>query len=85
MTRTERAGRDGASGFAMEDVTTGPYANGFGVAADGRPFAFRVVGSTVYLELYRADLSTDVVPDRGDVVATAEARVTDIDLDDERS
>ena len=81
-TRSERAG---TPEFVIEDVTAGAYAHGFGVAADGRPFAFHVVGSMLYLELYRENLPVNVVPDQADMVATAQARVTDIDLDDERS
>lgn len=72
------------SGFSVDDVTTGPFAHGFGKTEDGRPFAFRTVRSTLLLEIYRADLDTDV-PAPEDVVAVAEARVTDIDLDDARS
>jgi hypothetical protein len=71
--------------FLIEDVSAGPYAHGFGIAADGRPFAFNVVRSSLSVELYREDLPADVVPDRADIVATATAPVTDIDLDDERS
>ncbi|MEV6067302.1 hypothetical protein AB0L82_12175 [Nocardia sp. NPDC052001] len=71
-------------GFAVEDITVGRYAHGFGVTGDGRSFAFRTVRSTLTLEIYRPDLDTDV-PAAEDVVAVAVARVTDIDLDDERS
>ncbi|MFD0360064.1 hypothetical protein ACFQZZ_01195 [Nocardia sp. GCM10030253] len=75
---------DHPSGFAIDDITVGPFAHGFGSTADGRPYAFRTVRSTVVLEIYRADLDSDV-PGPEDVVAVAQARVTDIDLDDERS
>lgn len=75
---------DCSSGFSVDDVTTGPFAHGFGTTDDGRPFAFRTVESVLRLEIYRADLDT-AVPAREDVVAAAQARVTDIDLDDERS
>lgn len=71
--------------FLIEDISVGPYAHGFGVAVDGRPFAFNVVRALLKVELYREDLPADVVPDRADIVATATAPVTDIDLDDERS
>ncbi|MFF0497695.1 hypothetical protein ACFYU5_14905 [Nocardia aobensis] len=40
--------------------------------------------STLTLEIYRADATTDV-PGPEDVVAVVEAAVTDIDLDDARS
>ncbi|MEU7631320.1 hypothetical protein AB0C34_15220 [Nocardia sp. NPDC049220] len=75
---------DHSSGFAIDDITVGPYAHGFGTTADGRPFAFRTIRSTLMLEIYRRDLDSDV-PAPEDVVAVAVARVTDIDLDDERS
>ncbi|MBB5916505.1 hypothetical protein BJY24_005417 [Nocardia transvalensis] len=72
------------SGFVVEDITVGPFAHGFGATGDGRSFAFRTVGATLTLEIYRADLDT-AVPGPEDVVALAEARVTDIDPGDERS
>ncbi|MFI9503836.1 hypothetical protein [Nocardia sp. NPDC052566] len=75
---------DHPSGFAIDDITVGPFAHGFGTAADGRPFTFRTVRATLVLELYRADLDTEV-PGPEDIVAIAQAPVTDIDLDDERS
>jgi hypothetical protein len=75
---------DHPSGFAIDDITVGPFAHGFGSTADGRPYAFRTVRSMVVLEIYRADLDSDV-PGPEDVVALAQARATDIDLDDERS
>jgi hypothetical protein len=85
--RSERAepGAHTSREFLVEDVSVGPYAHGFGIAADGRPFAFNVVRATLTVELYRDDLPADVVPDHLDIVATARAPVTDIDLDDERS
>ncbi|MBF6166876.1 hypothetical protein IU486_19255 [Streptomyces gardneri] len=75
---------DHPSEFAIDDITVGPYAHGFGSTADGHPFAFRTVRATLTLEIYRRDLG-EVVPGPDDVLAVAEARVTDIDLDDERS
>lgn len=75
---------DHTSGFVLDDITVGPYAHGFGTTADGHPFAFRTVRATLTLEIYRHDLG-DAVPGPEDVLATAEATVTDIDLDDERS
>ena len=86
-TRSERAerGTNTPREFLVEDISVGPYGHGYGVAADGRPFAFRILRRTLSVELYRDDLPADVVPDRTDIVATAQAPVTDIDLDDERS
>ncbi|QNG18730.1 hypothetical protein G4H71_21980 [Rhodococcus triatomae] len=74
----------GSSEFTVEDVTAGAHAHGFGTTADGEPYAFRVRGRVLYLEIYRADLDTEV-PNAGDVVATAEWPITEIDLTDERS
>ncbi|WP_072802248.1 hypothetical protein [Rhodococcoides yunnanense] len=70
--------------FDVEQVTTGSHANGFGRTDDRRAFAFRVHKSTLYVEIYRADL-LDPVPDKSDVTAVAEQSVTEIDLTDERS
>ncbi|NKY51831.1 hypothetical protein [Nocardia vermiculata] len=70
--------------FELDDVTVGPFAHGFGTTADGRPFAFRTVRSTLTIEIYRPDTPGDV-PGPDDVTAVAEAAVTDIDLDDARS
>ncbi len=75
---------DHTSSFTVEDVTVGRYAHGFGVTGDGRSFAFRTLRATLTLEIYRPDLES-AVPATEDVVAIAEAPVTDIDLDDERS
>ncbi|MFR9749900.1 hypothetical protein ACL02S_02570 [Nocardia sp. 004] len=65
-------------------MTVGRYAHGFGTTAGGNPFAFRTVRATLMLEIYRRDLDSPV-PGPDDVLAVAEAPVTDIDLDDERS
>ncbi|WP_280239522.1 hypothetical protein [Nocardia abscessus] len=75
---------DHPSGFVIDDITVGAYAHGFGTTADGHPFAFRTVRATLRLEIYRPDLD-EAVPGPEDVLAVAEATVTDIDLDDERS
>ncbi|MGK8507314.1 hypothetical protein ACRS5S_04400 [Nocardia asiatica] len=75
---------DHSSGFVIDDITVGPYAHGFGTTADGHPFAFRTVRATMTLEVYRRG-PADAVPGPEDVLAVAEATVTDIDLDDERS
>ncbi|MGF6888107.1 hypothetical protein ABIA39_006620 [Nocardia sp. GAS34] len=75
---------DPRSGFTLDDLTVGPFAHGFGGAGEGRSFAFRTVGSILTLEIYRAGLEADV-PGPEDVVARAQAPVTDIDLGDARS
>lgn len=71
--------------FSIADVAVGPHAHGFGAAADGRAFSFRVVGSTMTVCLYRPDLDPAAVPTEDDVDAIAEAPVKDLDLTDERS
>ncbi|BCK55550.1 hypothetical protein NWFMUON74_33220 [Nocardia wallacei] len=77
---------DRMSGFIVEDITVGPFAHGFGVTGDGRWFAFRTVGATLALEIYRAEAArSTAVPGPEDVTAVAAAGVTDIDLGDERS
>ncbi|WP_067563891.1 hypothetical protein [Nocardia acidivorans] len=81
---TDHTAGFGTSDFAVEDITVGRYAHGFGRTGDGRSFAFRTVRSTLTVEIYRPDLDADV-PAAEDVVAVAVARVTDIDTDDERS
>ncbi|GAA5051115.1 hypothetical protein [Nocardia callitridis] len=70
--------------FVIDYLTVGAYAHGFGSTDDGRPYAFRTVKATMTLEIYRRDLDTDV-PAPEDVTARADAKVTDVDLDDERS
>ncbi|MFE3542665.1 hypothetical protein ACFXK0_06815 [Nocardia sp. NPDC059177] len=73
-----------AVGFGIDDITVGPFAHGFGTTEDGRPFAFRTWSATLTIEIYRDDLG-ESVPEPADVVATAQAPITDIDLGDERS
>ncbi|CAJ1582282.1 hypothetical protein [[Mycobacterium] wendilense] len=72
-------------GFAVEDVTTGPHASGFGTVGDGRTFAFRVLDvQDLRVEIYRPRLSGPV-PQREDVVAAATRSCRGLDLNDERS
>ncbi|OZC60854.1 hypothetical protein CH274_08805 [Rhodococcus sp. 06-418-5] len=70
--------------FVVEEVNAGTHPNGFGRTDDGRAFAFRVHRSTLYVEIYRADVQSPV-PDRSEVEAVAEHSVTEVDLTDERS
>ncbi|MEV6216938.1 hypothetical protein [Nocardia sp. NPDC051833] len=72
------------AGFGIDDISVGPFAHGFGTTDDGRPFAFRTRRATLTVQIYRPDLG-EAVPGADDVVATAQAQVTDIDLGDERS
>jgi hypothetical protein len=70
--------------FAMEDITTGVHASGFGQVGDGRSFSFHIEKQMLVVEVYRPRV-TGPVPQAEDVVATASRKLTDIDLTDERS
>ena len=70
--------------FAIEDITTGVHASGFGQVGDGRSFSFHIEKQMLVVEIYRPRLSGPV-PQAEDVVAVASRKLTDIDLTDERS
>ena len=70
--------------FAIEDITTGVHASGFGQVGDGRSFSFHIEKQMLVVEVYRPRL-TGPVPQAEDVVAVASRKLTDIDLTDERS
>ena len=70
--------------FAVEDISTGVHASGFGQVGDGRSFSFHVERQSLVIEVYRPRLSGPV-PQQEDVVAGATRKLTDIDLSDERS
>jgi hypothetical protein len=70
--------------FAVEDICTGIHASGFGQVGDGRSFSFHIERQLLVVEVYRPRL-TAPVPQFEDVVAIATRRLTDIDLNDERS
>jgi hypothetical protein len=70
--------------FAIEYITTGLHASGFGQVGDGRSFSFHVEKQTLVVEVYRPRL-TGPVPQAEDVVAAASRKLIDIDLTDERS
>jgi hypothetical protein len=70
--------------FAIEDITTGLHASGFGQVGDGRSFSFHVEKQVLVVEVYRPRI-TGPVPQAEDVVAAASRRLTDVDLFDERS
>jgi len=74
----------GSRDFAIEDISTGVYASGFGQVGDGRSFSFHVERQVLLVEVYRPRLSGPV-PQAEDVVAVATRKLTDIDLGDERS
>jgi len=76
----EAGGRE----FAVEDITTGVHASGFGQVGDGRSFSFHIERQTLVVEIYRPRLNGPV-PLEEDIVATASRKLTHIDLNDERS
>jgi hypothetical protein len=82
---TLAADRDlGSQQFAIEDITTGLHASGFGRVGDGRSFSFHIEKQMLFVEVYRPRLSGPV-PQAEEVVAVASRKLTDIDLTDERS
>lgn len=70
--------------FALEDISTGIFASGYGQVGDGRSFSFRIEHRSLIVEIYRPKLAGPVPQDE-DVVARAVRGVLDIDLTDERS
>jgi len=74
----------GGQEFAIEDISTGVHASGFGQVGDGRSFSFHVERQLLLIEVYHPRLSGPV-PQQEDVVAVATRKLTDIDLSDERS
>jgi len=82
---TLAADRDlGNQTFAVEDITTGVHASGFGQVGDGRTFSFHIEKQMLVVEVYRPRV-IGPVPQAEDVVAVASRKLTDIDLTDERS
>jgi hypothetical protein len=82
---TLAADRDlGNQEFAIEDITTGLHASGFGQVGDGRTFAFHIEKQTLVVEIYRPRISGPV-PQAEDVVAVASRKLTHVDVTDERS
>lgn len=70
--------------FAVEDMSTGVFASGYGQVGDGRSFSFHIEHGSLVVEIYRPCLAGPV-PQADEVVATAVRSVVDIDLTDERS
>jgi hypothetical protein len=70
--------------FAIEVITTGVHASGFGQVGDGRSMSFHIERQLLVVEIYRPRL-TGPVPQEEDVVAATTRKLTDIDLTDERS
>lgn len=74
----------GRGEFAIEDISTGVHASGFGQLGDGRSFSFHVERQVLLVEVYRPRL-TGPVPHEEDIVAATTRKLADIDLYDERS
>jgi hypothetical protein len=70
--------------FAIECLSLGMHASGFGVVGDGRSYSFHVDRQTLALEVYRPRLA-GLVPQAEDVVAVATRSLTHVDVADERS
>ncbi|MGU3651509.1 hypothetical protein [Arthrobacter sp. SLBN-53] len=74
-----------ADEFAIEHVSTGVHASGFGTLGDGRSFSFHVEDrQNLVVEVYRPRLSGPV-PQSEDIIARTSRSLKDIDLADERS
>lgn len=70
--------------FAVEDMSTGIFASGYGQVGDGRSFSFHIEHGSLVVEVYRPRLAGPV-PQAEDVVARAVRDLVDIDVTDERS
>lgn len=71
--------------FAVEDISTGIFASGYGQVGDGRSFSFHIEHRSLVVEIYRPRVAGPVPPQAEDVVAMAVRGLVDIDLTDERS
>ncbi|AKN16885.1 hypothetical protein [Mycobacterium haemophilum] len=70
--------------FAVEEISTGIFASGYGQVGDGRSFSFHIEHRSLVVEIYRPRLAGPV-PQADEVVARAVRGLVDIDLTDERS
>ncbi|WP_375488652.1 hypothetical protein [uncultured Mycobacterium sp.] len=70
--------------FAIEDMSTGIFASGYGQVGDGRSFSFHIEHRSLVVEVYRPRLS-GLVPQAEDVVARSTRSLLGIDLTDQRS
>jgi hypothetical protein len=73
-----------ATEFAVEDMSTGIFASGYGQVGDGRSFSFHIEHRSLVVEVYRPRLAGPV-PQADEVVARAVRSLVNIDLTDERS
>ena len=70
--------------FAIEDMSTGMHASGFGRVGDGRSFSFHVENRTLLVEVYRPRVQGPV-PQAEDVVAASSRSLAHVDVTDDRS
>ena len=70
--------------FAVEDMTAGIFASGYGQVGDGRSLSFHIEHRALVVEIYRPRLAGPV-PQADEVVARAARSLVEIDLTDERS
>lgn len=70
--------------FAIEDISVGIFASGYGQVGDGRSFSFHIEHRSLVVEIYRPRLSGPV-PQAEEVVARAARNLVDLDVTDERS
>ena len=73
-----------ADAFAVEDISTGVHASGFGQLGDGRSFSFHVERQQLVVEIYRPAASRPGAAGRR-CGRHRQPQPADIDLDDERS
>ena len=71
-------------GFAVEDMSLGISASGYGQVGDGRSFSFHIEHRSLVVEVYRPRLAGPV-PQAEEVVARAVRSLVEIDLTDARS
>ena len=74
----------GKDTFAIEDISTGVHASGFGQVGDGRSFSFHIERQQLMVEVYRP-LVSGPVPFEEDIVAVAARKLSEFDVTDERS
>ena len=70
--------------FAIEDMSSGIFANGYGQVGDGSSFSFHTEHGSLVVEIYSPRLRGPV-PDAEDFIAPAVRSLVDLDLTDERS
>ncbi|QNI07404.1 hypothetical protein GAN17_14725 [Mycobacterium kubicae] len=70
--------------FALEDMSTGIHASGYGQVGDGRSFSFHIEHRSLVVEIYRPRLAGPV-PQAEDVVARSVRSLVYLDVTDERS